>query len=76
MSADAKALTATVPLPEDPAVRAEVEELRAQVDRLATRRMQEADKDTQYFEAAGNERHALPGGELQCLFGRYRRAEV
>ncbi len=32
--ADAKALTAAVPPPEDPAIRAEVEALRAQVDRL------------------------------------------
>ena len=29
--------------------------------RLADRRMDEADKDTQYFEAAGNERCVLPG---------------
>ena len=29
--------------------------------RLAGRRMDEADKDTQYFEAAGNERCVLPG---------------
>lgn len=30
-------------------------------ERLATRRMEEADKDTQYFEAKGNERSVLPG---------------
>jgi len=30
-------------------------------ERLARRRMEEADKATQYFEAAGNERCALPG---------------
>ncbi|MBB6134225.1 type VI secretion system secreted protein VgrG [Massilia aurea] len=30
-------------------------------EQLATRRMEEADKDTQYFEAKGNERSVLPG---------------
>jgi type VI secretion system secreted protein VgrG len=30
-------------------------------EQLATRRMEEADKDTQYFEAAGNDRSVLPG---------------
>ncbi|MDB5790300.1 MAG: type secretion system tip protein VgrG, partial [Massilia sp.] len=30
-------------------------------EQLAARRMDEADKDTQYFEAAGNERCVLPG---------------
>jgi len=30
-------------------------------EQLAARRMEEADKDTQYFEAAGNERCVLPG---------------
>ena len=30
-------------------------------EELADRRMDEADKDTQYFEAAGNERYVLPG---------------
>jgi type VI secretion system secreted protein VgrG len=30
-------------------------------EQLAGRRMDEADKDTQYFEAAGNERSVLPG---------------
>lgn len=30
-------------------------------DQLAAQRMDEADKDTQYFEAAGNERCVLPG---------------
>ncbi|WP_375771750.1 tetratricopeptide repeat-containing serine/threonine protein kinase [Archangium gephyra] len=48
---DAKALTATVPLPEDPAVRATVETLLPQVDRLATLRM------------AGRYREALAPGE-------------
>ena len=51
--ADAKALTATVPLPEEPSLRAPVEELRAQVDRLETLRL------------AGRYREALaPGEEL------------
>ncbi|AKJ01598.1 serine/threonine-protein kinase [Archangium gephyra] len=49
--ADAKALTATVPLPEEPSVRTTVEALRAQVDRLATLRM------------AGRYREALAPGE-------------
>jgi type VI secretion system secreted protein VgrG len=35
--------------------------LRADGERLAARRMEEADKDTQYFEAKGNERFVLPG---------------
>jgi type VI secretion system secreted protein VgrG len=30
-------------------------------EQLAKRRMEEADKDTQYFEAAGNDRSVLPG---------------
>ncbi|HEY0095974.1 MAG TPA: tetratricopeptide repeat-containing protein kinase family protein, partial [Archangium sp.] len=49
--ADAKALTSTVPLPEDPAVRAEVEALRVRVDRLETLR------------TAGQYREALSSGE-------------
>ncbi|MCY1075578.1 serine/threonine-protein kinase [Archangium lansingense] len=49
--ADTKALRATVPLPEDPAVRAKVKELEVQVDRLATLRL------------AGRYREALPPGE-------------
>ncbi|HYO56202.1 serine/threonine-protein kinase [Archangium sp.] len=48
---DARALTVTVPLPEDLAVRAEVEELRVRVDRLETLRM------------AGRYREALSSGE-------------
>lgn len=35
--------------------------LRTDGAKLATQRMVEADKDTQYFEAAGNERCVLPG---------------
>ncbi|WP_052518497.1 tetratricopeptide repeat protein [Archangium violaceum] len=51
--ADAKALTATVPLPDEPSLRATVEALRAQVDRLETLRL------------AGRYREALaPGEEL------------
>ncbi|HYO72481.1 MAG TPA: serine/threonine-protein kinase [Archangium sp.] len=49
--ADARALTATVPLPEEPSVRSRVEALRTQVDRLATLR------------TAGRYREALAPGE-------------
>ncbi|MDB5746244.1 MAG: Type secretion system Vgr family protein, partial [Massilia sp.] len=35
--------------------------MRSDGEQLATRRMEEADKDTQYFEAAGNDRSVLPG---------------
>jgi type VI secretion system secreted protein VgrG len=35
--------------------------LHADGEQLAARRMDEADKDTQYFEAKGNERFVLPG---------------
>jgi type VI secretion system secreted protein VgrG len=35
--------------------------LRTDGEQLAARRMDEADKDTQYFEAKGNERFVLPG---------------
>ena len=35
--------------------------MRGDGEQLATRRMEEADKDTQYFEAAGNDRSVLPG---------------
>jgi type VI secretion system secreted protein VgrG len=35
--------------------------MRGDGEQLATRRMEEADKDTQYFEAAGNDRSVMPG---------------
>ena len=35
--------------------------MRSDGEQLAARRMEEADKDTQYFEAAGNDRSVLPG---------------
>jgi len=35
--------------------------MRSDGEELAMRRMEEADKDTQYFEAAGNDRSVLPG---------------
>jgi serine/threonine-protein kinase len=53
--ADVKALTATVPLPEEPSVRAAVETLRVQVDRLAALRMA-----GQYREALAPSEELLP----------------